>query len=100
MQALVRAAEEKFGADLVAYGAPPNKKQPPDFAVRLRGERSSAWASGLSDVWHKLPESPDEYVLADAEIRDDVRRWLEANREEILGEAYAAEIREAKEGVK
>lgn len=100
VQALVRAAEEKFGSDVVAYGAPPNKKQPPDFAVRLRGERSSAWASGLSDVWHKLPESPDEYVLADAEIRDDVRRWLEKNREEILGEAYAAEIREAKEEVK
>lgn len=99
VQALARAAEEHFGVDRVAYGAPPSRKQPADFAVRLRGGRSTAWASGLSDVIQRLPESPDEYVLADAEIREDVRRWLKANRESILEEARAAEIREAKEEV-
>jgi len=99
VRALAKAAADKFGNDLVAYGAPPSKKQPPDFAVRLRGGRSSAWASGLSDVFRRLPESPDEYVLADADIRDDVERWLNRNREQILGEAREAKIKEAKEEV-
>lgn len=46
-----------------------------------------------------MPESPDEYVLADAEIRDEVRRWLESDRERILDEARQAKIREAEEEV-
>jgi HD superfamily phosphohydrolase len=97
--ALAKAAGQEFGPHRVAYGAPPSKKKPPDFAVRSRDGRSSEWASGLSDVFRRLPESPDEYVLADAEIRDDVRRWLETNRERILDEARAAQIREAEEEV-
>jgi HD superfamily phosphohydrolase len=99
VRALARAAAEKFGDDLVAYGAPPSKKKPEDFAIRESGGRSSAWASGLSDVFRRLPESPDEYVLADAEIRDEVRRWLETDRERILHEARQAKIREAEEEV-
>jgi HD superfamily phosphohydrolase len=99
VKALAVAAEAEFGDDLVTYGAPPSKKQPPDFAVRLREGRSSAWASGLSDVFRRLPESPNEYVLADAEIRDDVGRWLDDNRERVLGEAREAVIKEAKEEV-
>lgn len=95
VQALVRAAQARFGPGLVAYGAPPTKKKPPDFAVRVRGERfKSVWASGLSDVLRRLPESPDEYVLADGEIRDEVRRWLERERESILAKARVTEIQE------
>ena len=84
-----------------AYGAPPSNKKPPDFAVRVRGERfKSVWASGLSDVFRRLPESPDEYVLADGEIREDVRRWLENERvQRILTEARATQIQEAEEEV-
>jgi HD superfamily phosphohydrolase len=93
--ALAQAAGAKFGSDLVAYGAPPSSKKPPDFAVRSRDGRSSVWASGLSDVYLRLPESPDAYVLADAEIREDVRRWLETNRESILEASRAATIEEA-----
>lgn len=99
VQALANAAAEEFGGDRVAYGAPPSSKKPPDFAIREPGGRSSVWASGLSDVFRRLPESPDEYVLADAEIRDDVRQWLESNRERILAEAHQAKIKEAKEEV-
>jgi HD superfamily phosphohydrolase len=100
VQALARAAQAQFGLGLVAYGAPPTKKEPPDFAVRVRGERfKSVWASGLSDVLRKLPESPDEYVLADGEIRDEVRRWLEGERESILAKARATEIKETEEEV-
>ena len=55
--------------------------------------------SGLSDVFRRLPESPDEYVLADGEIREDVRRWLEKERGSILAEARATQIQEAEEEV-
>jgi uncharacterized protein len=100
VRALTRAAERHFDRSLVAYGAPPSRKKPADFAVRVRGDSSkSVWASGLSDVFRRLPESPDEYVLADKEIRDDVRRWLEKERESILTKARAAEIREAEDDV-
>jgi len=95
VEALALAAGREFGQHLVAFGAPPSRKAPPDFAVRLRDGALSVWASGLSDVSLRLPESPDAYVLADAEIRDDVRRWLEENRESILEEARSEAIREA-----
>jgi uncharacterized protein len=100
VQALTRAAQQHFAPDLVAYGAPPQKKKPPDFAVRVRGERfESVWASGLSDVLRRLPESPDEYVLADGEIRDEVRRWLEAERGSILAKARSNQIQGAEKEV-
>jgi hypothetical protein len=99
VRALAHAAGEKFGSKRIAYGAPPSNKKPPDFAVRWGRSGSSVWARGLSDVFRRLPESPDEYVLADAEIRDDVHRWLEKNRARILEEAREAQIREAEEEV-
>ena len=69
----------------MAYGAPPSKKKPPDFAVWVHEDRyKSEWASGLSDVFRRLPESSDEYVLADAGIREEARRWLETERDGIL----------------
>ncbi len=98
VEALVMAAQEQFGPDLVAYGAPPSRKKPPDFAVRVREESfKSVWASGLSDVMRRLPESPDEYVLADSKIRDDVRRWLASNRDEVLATARTREVEQTEE---
>ena len=100
VQALVRAAKAKFGDELVAYGAPPSKKKPPDFAVWVHEDRyKSEWASGLSDVFRRLPESSDEYVLVDAGIREEARRWLETERDGILTEAREAQIKEAEEEV-
>lgn len=96
VEALAAAAAEHFGDGLVAYGAPPSRKTPPDFAVRDYDGRSVP-ASGLSDVYQRLPEAPDAFVLADAEIRDDVRRYLEHNRERILEEARAEAIRQAEQ---
>lgn len=96
VQALARAAQLQFGEDRVAYGAPPSRKKPPDFAVWVKAERyKSEWASGLSDVYRKLPESPDEYVLADAKIRNEVDRWLDKERDRILQEARTAQIKQS-----
>jgi uncharacterized protein len=95
---LAEAAAEQFGRDLIGYGPPPTSKPPDDFAVRA-DDGTSVWAKGLSDVLRKLPRSPDEFVLADASIRNDVRRWLEQNHERILTEAREREIRQAEEEV-
>ena len=98
VRTLADAAAEHFGQELVGYGPPPTSKPPDDFAVRA-DDGSSVWAKGLSDVMRRLPQSPDEFVLADARIRDDVRRWLETNHERILTEAREHEIRQAEEEV-
>jgi HD superfamily phosphohydrolase len=98
VEALAQAAAEKFEGR-VAYGAPPSKKTPPDFDVYDKLDGSSQSARGLSDVMKKLPESPDEYVLADAGIRKEVKRWLETNRDNILQKANEARLREAEEEV-
>ena len=45
----------------------------------------------------RLPESPDAYVLADAEIRDEVRRWIEQHRVNIIETARADAIRQAQQ---
>ena len=95
---LTEAAKQQFGADKIAYGAAPSNKTPPDFAVR-GDDGKSVWAKGLSEVMQKLPESPDEFVLADPEIRAEVRGWLQANRESILDDARKKKIEEAEEGV-
>ena len=92
--ALADAAAAEFGPDKVAYGAPPSRKKPADFAVRT-GDGTSEWASGLSDVYMTLPESPDAYVLADGGIRDDVAKWLEDHREEIIEKARSEAIAQA-----
>jgi uncharacterized protein len=99
VRTLADAAAEHFGPGLIAYGAPPSNKPPDDFAVYDREGRDSVWATGLSDVLRTLPQSPDEFVLADAEIRDEVTDWLEANRTRILEEARKRQIREAEEEV-
>ena len=95
VEALADAAAAHFGSGLIAYGAPPSRKRPPDFAVRSRDGSTTEWASGLSDVYMTLPESPDAFVLADGEIRDDVARWLEDNREEIVEKARTEAIQQA-----
>jgi hypothetical protein len=99
VRTLAEAASEHFGADKVAYGAPPTNKPPDDFAVREGASRGSVWAKGLSEVMRKLPQSPDEFVLADSEIRDEVSRWLEQHRARLLTEARNQQIQQAEEEV-
>jgi HD superfamily phosphohydrolase len=92
---LAKAAAKQFKG-LAAYGEPPSKKDPPDFPVYDKVNRETRSARGLSDVLNKLPESPDEYVLADAKICREVKRWLETNRDQILQDATEARLREAR----
>jgi hypothetical protein len=96
VMALAEAAAARFDGR-VAYGAPPGKKEPSDFPVYDKDDKSSQPARGLSDVLSKLPESPDEFVLADPTIRNEVKRWLEQNRARILEEAKQARLRAARE---
>lgn len=87
VRALMAAAAERFGVELVRHGASPSRGTAPDFPVYDRGESVSALA--LSDVFENLPTSPDEYVLADRAIRSELREWLTNERERLLDEALA-----------
>lgn len=96
VMALFEAAANQFDGR-VAYGAPPGKKEPPDFPVYDKDDKISQSARGLSDVLTKLPESPDEYVLADAAISQEVKRWLLTHHERILREASEVRLRAAQD---
>ncbi|MBN8869076.1 MAG: HD domain-containing protein [Solirubrobacterales bacterium] len=101
VQALVEAAKERYGPDMIAHGAPPSRKLPPEFPVWVRegSDYGSSWSTGLSDVLRRMPESPDEFVLADAGIRDDVADWLKKNREQILTESREKLVQEVESEV-
>lgn len=81
------------GRDLVRHGASPSRGTAPDFPVFER-DGTSVSALGLSDVFGKLPTSPDEYVLADSSIRGELEQWLKREREQILDAALAAQSEE------
>lgn len=51
-------------------------------------------AISLSPVLANLPVSRDEYVFAPAELREEVERWIEAERDKIIDSALAAEAAE------
>jgi HD superfamily phosphohydrolase len=93
VRALAAAAAAEFGPDQVRHGASPSRGSAPDFPVYDRNGRSLS-ALGLSDVFGKLPTSPDEYVLADDSIRKEVEQWLKDERERILEEALEAQAEE------
>lgn len=93
VRALAAAAVEKYGSGLVRHGASPSRGTAPDFPVLDRDGRSLS-ALGLSDVFGKLPTSPDEYVLADRSIRQELKQWLKREREQILERAIEAQAEE------
>ncbi|MBB4661230.1 hypothetical protein BDZ31_000803 [Conexibacter arvalis] len=98
VRALADAAAERFSPELVRHGASPSRGAAPDFPVFDRDGRSVS-ALGLSDVFGKLPTSPDEYVLADRSIRPELARWISREREQILEEALDAQTEEIDEEV-
>lgn len=93
VRAVAEAARGEFGDDVVRYGASPRRGEPPDFPVQERDGRSVSSLS-LSDVLSKLPAARDEYVLADAGIRDELKRWIEQNREGIIEDALSEQASE------
>lgn len=93
VRALVAAAAQRYGPERVRHGASPSRGTAPDFPVLGRDGRSLS-ALGLSDVFGKLPTSPDEYVLADRSIRRELEQWLKDQRESILEQAIETQAEE------
>jgi HD superfamily phosphohydrolase len=90
MRAIASAAAEHFGEANIRYGASPRRPDPPDFPVRGRDGQSLSSLS-LSDVLRTLPASRDEYVFVAPEIREQVRVWIENERERVIEAAFGEE---------
>jgi HD superfamily phosphohydrolase len=87
VDALYRAAQAHFQPENIRYGGSP-KRGDADFPVRDR-DGSSVPAVSLSTVLAELPVSRDEYIFAAPELREDVERWLDAERERIIADEVA-----------
>jgi HD superfamily phosphohydrolase len=90
IDALYRAARDRFDPDLVRYGGSP-KRGDADFPVRDR-DGSSVPAVSLSTVLAELPVSRDQYIFAAPELRDEATRWLDNERDRIVAEAVNVTI--------
>lgn len=85
VQALFRAAEKEYGVENVRYGGSP-KRGEADFPV-LDRDGCSVSALSLSPVLDNLPVSRNEYIFTTKELRKEVERWIEDNRESIVARA-------------
>lgn len=94
VRALAEAAAGRFDPAQVRYGASPSRGEAPDFPVG-NGRATSESATGLSDVFGKLPSSPDEYVLVDGSIQEEAERWLAEERDGIVDLARKARTEQA-----
>jgi HD superfamily phosphohydrolase len=81
--AVFDALKGRFTPEQVRFGRSPNRGEPPDFPVL---ERSGEVASSLSlsEILGQLPVARDEYVFMPVEHRDEARRWLDRERENII----------------
>jgi HD superfamily phosphohydrolase len=92
VNAIFRAAQEKFESENVRYAGSP-KRGDADFPV-LDRDGASVPVISLSSVLANLPVSRDEYVFAPGERREEIEQWIEDKREEIIEDALKAQADE------
>ena len=92
-EAIAAAAAHEFGPEHVRYGASPRRGDPPDFPV-LDRDGSSVSSLSLSEVLTTLPASRDEYVFVEPSLREQAKKWIAVNREDIIEQALADQARE------
>jgi HD superfamily phosphohydrolase len=86
LNAVFRAAAEKYGEDSVRHNEPPpNPKRAPRFPVLERDGRI-AWAHDRSSVLsdNGIPKVVVGWVYVEPSIRDEARMWLDGRRSAIL----------------
>jgi uncharacterized protein len=89
-RAVYRAAQEKFGSELIRFGQSRKRAGDTEFPVRDRDGRSES-SLALSQVLRGLPESRAEYVYVVRERRKDAQKWVRENKHDIIEAAAAAE---------
>ena len=89
---IFEAAKEKFGPSLVKYSGPQKTSGSTVFPVLL-DDRVVA-STSMSEVLADVPVIKAEYVFVEPEIRDEVRAWLEEEREALIPEITEEEEEE------
>lgn len=96
VSAVFDALGERYGTENVRFGRSPKRGEAPDFPVMQRDGKVASSVS-LSEVLAQLPVSRDEYVFMPAELRDEARRWLKKERDNIVTAAVERVERESDE---
>ena len=81
--AIFNAACDRFGAENIRVDRYKQKGGGPDFPVYTRDERIIS-SLVISEVLTQLPVIATDYVFVSPEIRVEVEKWLEQNREAII----------------
>ena len=82
-EAICRAAQAEFGADLVRAAHPPSRKTHLEFPVLMEnGEVVSALSA--SEALRAIPVPSPGYVYVDEVIFDKAKEWLGDNRERAV----------------
>ena len=81
--AVFEALRERYGAESVRFGRSPKRGEAPDFPVMQRDGKVASSVS-LSEVLRQLPVARDEYVFMPADLREDAKKWLKTERDNIV----------------
>ena len=87
-KAIGQALAQKFGKDRIRLDSYTPRGEPFDFPVLQSDERIASSAL-LSLVLSNIPLAIIDYVFVDPAIRDEARRFVAENREELLAESSA-----------
>ena len=93
------AVSVKFGADNFRYDKPSTGTGTKEFPVLLDNDDVKSSLS-VSETLPKVPPIAVEYVFADRKLVDEVRRWIDQNRSDIISKKPADEEDDPKEGAK
>jgi HD superfamily phosphohydrolase len=94
--AIAKAAQLKFGGEVVRYSKPKVKNAGLDFPVRGRDNRIQTGISA-SPTLSKLQPTSMEFVFIDPRLESQATEWLESNRDAILLAAQQKEQEEEHE---
>jgi HD superfamily phosphohydrolase len=82
-EALYEAASGKFGRSNLRHEAYPAKSAGVDFPVLTKDQRVMS-SFAMSDVLQRIPAAAFDYVFVRADLREEVEKWIEANRATII----------------
>ncbi|PKK82574.1 MAG: phosphohydrolase [candidate division Zixibacteria bacterium HGW-Zixibacteria-1] len=77
------AMRNKYGEDFVRYYHMPAKGKPASFLVYQNDDRAD-YALNLSKVIENIPTPENEVVYIDKSIKDEAKKWLAKDRENLI----------------
>lgn len=80
---IYNAAVKKFGEAKIKKDKYTKESDVKDFPVKLQ-ENRIVWAKTNSEVLNHIPGVVSDYIFVNPEYREEVRKWLANNKEEII----------------